>query len=96
MRKLLDIIGLLLFAGGIWFALGGYVLGTVTANVAATLTFWIGVAMAVFGAVLSWTATHKYCPKCAETIRYKAIRCKHCGADLPETQQMRMSGPFYK
>ena len=27
--------------------------------------------------------THKSCPFCAEPIRAEAIKCKHCGSELP-------------
>lgn len=31
-------------------------------------------------------AGYRKCPFCAETVRAEAIKCKHCGSDLPKVE----------
>jgi hypothetical protein len=95
MRKLLDVIGLVLFSLGIFSAVGFAALIYQT-GADLNFQFWLSMAVIVVGWMLSSTATKKYCPKCAETIKYKALRCKHCGYDLGEEPSVRASEPFYK
>ena len=41
-------------------------------------------SIAANGTAIVIKSDDKDCPFCAEKIKVKAIKCKHCGADLPK------------
>lgn len=47
-----------------------------------SLTSWRGIK--AFGIAVLLDSDEKKCPYCAEIIKKEAIKCKHCGSDIPE------------
>jgi hypothetical protein len=95
MRALFDIAGGLTVALGIFMTLGGCVVGSI--NSGGYIMFWFGIALIVVGMIVCSAAGKKTCPKCAESVKYKALKCKHCGHEFgaPEAAA-KISEPFYK
>lgn len=81
MRTLMDIAGLLIACLGVIMTMVGC-LGATVAGPAGGVIFWIGLALIAIGWAVSSTATHKVCPTCRETVKHKALKCKHCGTEL--------------
>lgn len=54
----------------------------VTYNRGIGLTSWK--ALTAEGVAIKIDSDEKDCPFCAEKVKKKAIKCKHCGADLPK------------
>lgn len=48
----------------------------------SSLTSWRGIK--AFGIAVLLDSDEKKCPYCAEIIKKEAIKCKHCGSDIPE------------
>jgi hypothetical protein len=81
MRRLTDLFALLLCVVGILFALASCGLGSIGHD-AASFSFWLGIALILTGALISRAASLKTCPECAERVKVKALKCKHCGSEL--------------
>ena len=75
MRTLLHVVGLLFIVAGAACLIGGCALLTVND---AWITFLFGLAMMVIGWVIANAADKKTCPQCSESVKLKALRCRHC------------------
>jgi len=80
MRTLGEIVGFLLILGGVLCTFAGCVVWTM--NPERGIIFWLGLALIAFGWILNNTAATKTCPWCSERVKYRALKCKHCGAAL--------------
>jgi len=80
-------MGVLIALAGAITTLGGCLLGATLPR--GGIIFYLGMAMVVLGWMISNAATKKTCPQCAELVKYKAMKCKHCGYEfgpLPRSQ----------
>lgn len=94
LRSLVDILGLLIFLVGFCAT----VIGLLTAETIGAVTsvaVWGGVVMMLFGWLIGHNASTKACPACAERVKYKAAKCKHCGSDLTVAKDSA-AAPSYK
>jgi predicted RNA-binding Zn-ribbon protein involved in translation (DUF1610 family) len=94
LRTLGDIVGFLLIILGVLFSLGGCVVSSI--NSGGGLMLWIGIAMIAVGWVISNAASKKTCPQCSESVKYKALKCKHCGQEFGAAPRSSASEPFFK
>jgi hypothetical protein len=79
MRTLVDIIGGLFVALGIICVLGGSMVPTV--NPGVDIVLWTGVVMILLGWLICYLAGRTTCPQCGGLAKFKALKCKHCGAE---------------
>jgi hypothetical protein len=80
MRFLGDIFGLLLIACGVLFLITGLIFGGSFLPVFSVSALFIAGGWAISNSVST-----KTCPACAERVKIKAVKCKHCGSDLANT-----------
>jgi hypothetical protein len=93
MRKLADLFGAALVALGILLIAAGYFL--YHAHPAGFASFWLGMPLVIIGAITSSAASKKTCPQCAERVRAKALKCRHCRHQFAQSAGS-LSTPFYK
>jgi hypothetical protein len=92
MRTVADFAGLLLLI------IGGFILlfGWMVAGQSAGFEIFIGILLVAIGLITSYTATHKTCPQCAERVKHKALKCKHCGHQFGTVAVSSKSEPVQK
>jgi hypothetical protein len=75
-KKIEIIIALILF-GMLWY----FVIGPILKGMGNTVDGLVGFSKGIIG-----RPDNKKCPICAETIKFEAIVCKHCGYKFPTSE----------
>jgi hypothetical protein len=74
----MEIIIVLIVLGMLWF----FVIGPILRGVGSTVDGLVGFGKGVIG-----KPDNKKCPMCAETIKFEALVCKHCGNKFPNSEK---------
>jgi len=62
---------------------GGFLLGFLLGPIGLALALVMKADQAVLDGQQIRSGAARTCPSCAEVVKIEAVKCKHCGADLP-------------
>ena len=81
-----SIIGIVIWALGILATIGGCLISAAVQG--GGLVVWLGLGMTVAGWLISYSASNKTYPECAERVKYEALKCPDCGHEFVAASQV--------